>query len=109
MTDIEKMKQLLDKENYSDSYSLEFLRESGLVDYKTCTYYVYENRYGDYVGNDAVDDSDELVDKILEDQDYDEFLEEYINKYVDEDDLEKYYEQGLSNREIADILLKEKE
>ena len=107
MLDIDKMKKLLEIENYCESYSLEFLRDSGLAEYTTYTNYIYTSRYGDYLGNDAVDDSSDLLDRVLEDQNYDEFLEEYINYYVDEDDLENYHNDGLTNREIADILLKE--
>ena len=103
----ELMKKLLDKENYNADRSIEFLRDSGLVGCHEYTAYAYEDRYGNYIGNSEQDSSDELLDAILDDQILDEFLDEYINEYVDENDLEQYYEEGLSKYEIALKLLEE--
>ena len=103
----EIIKKLLDKVNVDDSESIDFLRDSGLVEAHAYTAYTYEDRYGDYIGNSEQDSTDELLDKILDDQNFDEFMDEYINEYVDEDDLEPYYEEGLSKHEIALRLLGE--
>ena len=103
----ELMKRLLDKENYNADSSIEFLKDSGLVECHEYTTYTYEDRYGNYIGNSEHDSSDELLDAILDDQILDEFLDEYINEYVDENDLEQYYADGLSKYEIALKLLEE--
>lgn len=103
----ELMKKLLDKENYNAENSIEFLRDSGLVECHEYTAYTYEDRYGNYIGNSEQDSSDELLDAILDDQILDEFMDEYINEYIDEDKLERYYEDGLSSYEIALKLLEE--
>ena len=101
----ELMKRLLDKENYDADSSIEFLRDSGLVECHEYTAYTYEDRYGNYIGSSEHDSSDELLDAILDDQTLDEFMDEYINEYIDEDKLEEYYEDGLSRYEIALRLL----
>ena len=101
------IKRLLDKENYDAENSIEFLRDSGLVECHEYTAYTYEDRYGNYIGSSEHDDSDELLDAILDDQILDEFLDEYIYEYVNVDDLEQYYAEELSKYEIALRLIEE--
>lgn len=105
MTEEQIMQKLLEKENYDDNESLSFLRDRGLVDYHEYTAYTYETRYGDYIGNSEVNDSNELVEQIIADQDFDEFMEEFIDYYVDEDLQEQFSDEGLTNKEIAMRLL----
>jgi hypothetical protein len=107
MTRTEKdntMKQLLEKEGED---SPRFFRDNDLVDYRTCSYYVYTDRYGDYIGNDVDTDDTELVDKMIEDQDFDEFMEAFLEEFIDEEEKEKFAEEGLTNEEIAVRLLDE--
>ena len=105
MTEEEIMKKLLENENYDGSESLRFFRDRGLVDYHEYTAYTYETRYGDYIGNDEIDDCDDLVEQIVVDQNFDEFMEEFIDYYVDEDLQEQFSEEGLTKKEIAMRLL----
>ena len=105
MTEEQIMRKLLEKENYDGSESLAFLRDRGLVDYREYTAYTYQTRYGDYIGNDAIDDSEDLVFHIIADQNFDEFMEEFIDYYVDEDLQEQFSDEGLTNKEIAMRLL----
>ena len=105
MEERQLMKELLEEANYDDRMSLDFLRENDLVEYTECTYYVYNYKGGEYIGNDCTDDCYELVGNILEDQDFDEFMECFINTYVEQEDVDKFRKEGLSNKEIAEKLL----
>lgn len=102
----EIMKKLLSKVSFNKDESLKFLRDSGLVDYHEYTAYAYDNKYGDYIGNSETDDSSELIDKIIEDQDFDEFMYEFIDYfgYLISDNLVEN-EDGLSYGELAEKIL----
>lgn len=63
-----------DTDLYDNDSILKWLADQGLVKRTKCTYYVYEYVGGDYIGNDCNDDTDDLIDKILEDADYNEVV-----------------------------------
>ena len=98
------MKRLLEKECADGPY---FFRDKNLIDYRECSYYVYEDVYGNYIGDDIQSDGDELLDAIIGEQNFDEFMEAFIDEFVDVDDLDKFKEEGLTNEEIAKRILGE--
>lgn len=108
MSKVELMKKLLDKVNMDKSSSLRFLMDRGLVDCREYTVYSYYNKYGEYIGNAEKDSYSYLLDKIIEDQVFDVFMEKFIDNY--QRYLPKHLvenKEGLSKKAIAEKILEE--
>lgn len=84
-----------DTDLYDNNSILKWLADQYYVERKECTYYVYEDINGDYIGNDNDDDTDDLIDKILKDADYDDIINSMAEDFGEEEEPETDEDEEL--------------
>lgn len=61
-----QLETLLDDKFYDDDDKFKFVESNGLVEITECTYNMYKNSGGDYIGNDKDDTGSEILEIILD-------------------------------------------
>ena len=82
----EKIETLIDDTFVSSSDALEWLSEKGFVEADKCYYYCYSDKNGNYIGNDSDDDPYDILEILLKDIDYDDFMTKFNEEFGDEND-----------------------
>lgn len=81
----DKIETLLEETFVDDSDKLDWLSEKGFAKASKCYYYCYYDTYGNYIGNNSNDDYYDILEILLKDIDYDEFMTKFNEEFGDED------------------------
>ncbi len=81
----EKIESLLEKAFIDDSDKLDWLSKKGFAEAHKCYYYCYYDKYGNYIGNDSNDDYYDIIETLLKDIDYGDFMSKFNDDFGDED------------------------
>lgn len=80
----EKIETLLENTFFDDSDKLDWLSKKGFVEAHKCYYYCYYDESGNYIGNDSNDDYYGIIEALLKDIDYDDFMSKFNEDFGDE-------------------------
>ena len=81
----EKIESLLEETFVDSSDKLEWISEKGFAQADKCYYYCYYDKYGNYIGNDSNDDPYDILETLLKDIDYDEFMTKFNEEFGDKE------------------------